>query len=121
MEWKKTLAFSYGDRTTTFRWRSDGVCFFLNTKHYPDPDRNRYQEELDAERWERFLAEVTSIKPASEEAFDASFLWSMVSEGGTALDTGYQVDPLVLVQVLNHPLVKQLKELEGPDARPVSG
>lgn len=116
LEWKKTLAYSSGERIVTFRWRSDGVCYFLNSRRYPCPDRNRYQEQLDAERWHRFLSGITSIEPASEDAFDASFLWSMVADGGTAADTGYQVDPLVLVQVLNHPLVKQLKELEKNDA-----
>ena len=120
--WKKTLAFGYPGtdhrnepitHTVTCRWRSDGVCFFLNSRRYPNQEHTLYQEKQDAVRWAGFLAQDTDVKPEPEDGFDRSFVWNMVSQSGQLLDTGFTVNPKVLEKVMNDPLIKKLKEVES--------
>lgn len=121
MEWVKVLAFEYPakDRNdlpimhiVTCKWRSDGVCYFTQSKRSPD---NAAQSEMwakhDEWRWDRYLNEKTDTEPSTEKEFQKAFLMNMFSQFGTQIDTGFSVDPEVQREVLADPSIVELKRL----------
>lgn len=119
MEWVKILAFEYPSKdhnevpmmqTVTCKWRSDGVCYYQSSKRYPG---NAALTDMWAKNaqysWDRFINEKTDIQPGTEKEFDKSFLMNMLSQFGTQIDTGFNVDEEVKREVFADPAIVELK------------